>query len=757
MPVNAAVTSFNAGELSPKMLSRSDVSQYSKGCRRLENFIVTPYGAVERRPGLKFIAQAKYPGKMVRLIRFVYSRDIAYVCEFGDKYIRFFRNSTPVLSNDGTIFEINSPYLDTELNDIQFIQSADVMTIVHPVHPVMELRRIETSLFTLNEKEYQYPPMLEPNIDDDFTLTPSAREGEITLTASKAAFTEGNIGGFFQIVHTRDKNEIQKYFSADGFTEPLEVFGYWSFTTRGTWSGTVTIQRSFDQGRSWNDFRVYSSSRDQNHATDGNEERENVLYRVKMEDYQPSDTGTLRLCLVQLVNPDFSTNGVVKITGITSPETASATVIRKLGDTAATREWNEGAWSSRRGFPRTIAYFEERMVFGGSDYRPQTIWGSKTGDWDNFLIGDRDDDAIEFTLASDTVNTICWLCQHDALIIGTVDSEWTLSASDSTAALTPSNFTVKRQSVYGSAGIVGQMVGETVLFVQQGARKIREFVFQWEKNGYVSPDMTVLADHITESGVKETALQQLPDSILWCVLKNGTVAALTYEREQEVIGWHKHTTAGEFLSVCTVPLSNEHQVFFAVRRNDVVCIEVMAPRRFGRVENAFFVDSGITVSGNAIAAVSGLDHLEGQTLAVLADGAELLPATVSGGVITLETPANLVTVGLAYSSIASPMPIEIEMQNGSSILRKKSVGTLKVRVYDSVGGQLKCGEGDWQQIISRDIIDDNMDKAITLKSEIVSLNMLSGSDDSIDISVRQNSALPFNMSCLVAVYDVGEK
>lgn len=757
MPVNAAVTSFNAGELSPKMLSRSDVSQYSKGCRHLENFIVTPYGAVERRPGLKFVAQAKYPDKNVRIIRFVYSRDIAYVCEFGDLYIRFFRNSAPVLTDDGAVFEVVSPYLDTELNGIQFIQSADVMTIVHPAHPVMELKRIAVNNFTLTEKEFQYPPVLEPNIDDEFTITPSEREGDITLTASKAAFSEGNVGGFFQIVHTRQENEIEKDFYENGVTDTLEVFGYWSFVTRGTWSGTVTIQRSFDNGNTWRDFRVYSSAKDQNHVTDGNEENENVLYRVKMEDYQPSDTGTLRLCRVQLVNPDFSTNGVVKITGVTSPETANATVIRKLGDTVATNEWNEGAWSFRRGFPRTIAYFEERMVFGGNDYRPQTVWGSKTGDWDNFLLGERDDDAIEFTLASDTVNTICWLCQHDALIIGTVDSEWTLSASDSAAALTPSNFSVKRQSVYGSAGIVGQMVGETVLFVQQGARKIREFVFQWEKNGYVSPDMTVLADHITESGVRETALQQLPDSILWCVLNNGSAAALTYERDQEVVGWHKHITAGTFLSVCTIPVSNEHQVFFAVKRGENVCIEVMAPRRFDRVENAFFVDSGITVSGRGMTAVSGLDHLEGQTIAILADGAELPPATVIDGSITLQVPADLVTAGLAFTSIASPMPIEIEMQNGSSILRKKSVGTLKVRVYDSVGGELKCGEGDWQQIISRDILIDDMDAAIRLKSEIVSLNMLSGSDDSINISVRQNSTLPFNMSCLVAIYDVGER
>lgn len=756
MAVHAAITSFNAGELSPKMISRSDVSQYAKGCRKLENFVVTPYGAVEKRPGLKFIARAKFQDKPIRLIRFVFSRDTAYVCEFGDMYIRYFRNGAPVLK-DGSVLETVSPYSAHELNNIQFIQSADLMTIVHPDHPVQELKRVSENDFTLTAKEYQYPPVLEPNLDDDFTLTPSAREGDITLTASKDAFTPDNVGGFFQLVHTRKNNEIKYDFTTNGATEPLEVYGFWSFVTRGTWTGTVTIQRSFDNGKTWADFRVYSSAKDSNTSTDGTEDQENVLYRVVMEDYAASGSGTLRLCRVQLVNPDFSTNGIVKITGVTDARTASASVIRKLGDTVETHEWNEGAWSKRRGYPRTIAYYEERMVMGGTAFRPQTIWASKTGDWDNYLLGDRDDDALEFTLASDTVNTICWLCQHNALIIGTVDSEWTLSASDSAAALTPSNFSVKRQSVYGSAGIVGQMIGETILFVQQGARKVREFVFQWEKNGYASPDMTVLADHITASGIRETALQQLPDSILWCVLNNGDVAALTYEREQEVIGWHRHTTHGKFISVCTIPQQDEHQVCFAVQRNNGICIEFMQSRSFDSLDNAFFVDSGICVTGKNITEITGLDHLDNQTVAILADGAERAPQIVRNGKIILDAPANTVIAGLQYVSTVAPMPIETEMQNGLSILRKKSVGTLKVRVYNSVGGKVKCGSGAYQQIISRDVLKDNMDNAITAKDEVVILNVLSGSNDTISIEIQHDIALPFNCSSLVAIYDIGER
>ena len=753
----AALNSFNAGELSPRMIGRNDVSQYSSGCRTLQNFLVTPYGAVERRPGTRFAALAKYSDKKVRLIRFVFSSTIAYVCEFGDQYIRFLKDGSPLLDDDGEILELASLYRESELDAIQFVQSADVMTLVHPDHPVMELKRLEFNHFTLTEKEFEYPPVLDPNLDDDHTITPSALTGEVTLTASKDTFTEENIGGFFQLIHTRKSNEISKDFKKDESSPAIEVFGYWTFTTHGTWSGNVTIQRSFDNGTTWADYRTYSSEKDSNTSTSGEEEQKGVLYRLQMRDYTASSTGTLKLCRCLLVNPDFQTTGVVRITGVTDAKTATGTVVSKLGELEATTEWNEGAWSNRRGFPRTISYYEERMIFGGNAYRPQTVWGSKTNDWDNFLIGTLDDDGIEFTIASDTVNTICWLCQHDALVIGTMDSEWTLSASDSSAALTPSNFQVKRQSVYGSKGIAAQMVGDTILFVQRGSRKVREFVFQWEKNGYSSPDMTVLADHITASGIKETALQQLPDSILWCVLNDGTVAALTYERDQQVIGWSRQNTPGKILSCCVLPDGEADKVYWAVRRGPQVCIEEMTPRGFAGVESSWFVDCGVGITGDNIESISGLEHLEGLKVQILADGAVQDPKTVQNGSITLDFPASIVTVGLAYDSLLSPMPIEVELQNGQSVLRKKAIGSLRIRMYDSVGGEIRCGDDNWQQIISRDLLTDNLDEAIRAKDDVAVFNALSGNDYAPVIEIRQSEPLPLNINSIVATYDVVER
>ena len=742
-----ALTSFNAGELSPRMIGRTDVSQYFKGCRTLCNFLVTPYGAVERRPGTMFLARAK--SDKVRLVPFVFSSEVSFILEFGDHCIRFFSKRSQVTA-EGLPLELVTPYSAEDLPRMKFIQSADVMTIVHPDHPVRELRRTAELLFELTEKEFEFPPVLEPNIDDDFTFTPSARDGDITLSASKDFFEPGNEGGFLQLVHTRKESSIEQDFKSDTASETLEVFGFWTFTTHGTWTGEIHIERSFDNGSSWFTYRSYSSSKDTNVNTSGTEELENVLYRMRMSDYEQSSTGTLKMCRAVLTNPDFVTTGVVRITAVTDARTAAGTVLKKLGSTESTAEWNEGAWSHRRGFPGSVAFYEERMIFGGTYHSPQTIWGSKTGDWDNFLLSEKDDAGIEFTLSSDTVNTITWLCGHkDALIIGTMDAEWTLSASSKEMALTPSNFRVKRHSVYGSGVINALLVGDTLLFIQRGERKVREFAYSYEKDGFVAPDMTILADHITDSRIKEVALQQQPDTILWCVLGNGTLAALTYERDQEVIGWHRHETAGKILSVAVIPDEVSKDLYFAVERENGTFIEMMSPREFEGIENGCFADSALTFKGDGLEVISGLDHLEGQEVSLLCDGSPDIPRKVSNGQIMLGKKADTVTVGLPFESHLKTMPIEMDLQNGSSQLRKKSVGELRLRVYDSVGGEVCCGQDRWQIIVSRDVLEDDMDAAVTPKTAPYTFNLLSGYESECSVEVRQRDPLPFNMSSLV--------
>lgn len=755
MALWGTINAFNAGELSPKMLSRPDVSQYGKGCEELTNFLVTPYGAVERRPGTLYVGNCQTEN--IRLIKFAFSSTVSYVCEFGSRYIRFYRNGGAV-SDEAGVVQISTNYLAEELAALQFVQSADVMIICHPAHPVSELRRVAENRFEFGEKTFFFPPVLDPNLDDSLKVSASgtAVNSEVTLTATGQIFTPDNVGGFFQLIHTRREGEISQDFSADGVSEALEVKGFWSFTTHGTWTGNLSLERSFDGGATWTKYRTYNSANDNNVSDSGTEEADDAFYRITMEDYKASSTGTLKLCRVLLVNPDFVTTGVVKVTGFTDATKVTGYVLRKLGSTEPTADWNEGAWSNRRGFPCSVAFFEERLCFGGTSHQPQTVWASRTNAWDNYLIGDEDDAAISVTLASDTVNTIAWMVQHDALVIGTMDSEWTISAGSRDEALTPTSLRVRRQSVYGSTDIPATMAGETVLFVQRGGRKVREFVYTWEKDGYTAADLTILADHITGSGIKEVALQQLPDTILWCLLADGTVACLTYERDQEVVGWQKFVTLGKVVSLTVVPAGSSDQIYLAVQRTNGTFIEKVADRSFDHIRNAFFVDCGVRKTGSQLTEISGLDHLENCFVAILADGAVQESKLVRYGSVTLDRPADTVIAGLPFVSTLRTMPLEIDTQNGSSVCRRKSVGELRIRYYNSVGGKARAGEDTFQQVRSRDILTDPMDVAIEPKTDVAILGCTSGMVQAIKVEAVQDEPLPLNINSITYNLEVQE-
>ena len=737
------------------MLGRPDVSQYSKGCIKLQNFLVTPYGSVERRPGFYYVSKCR--GNDVRLIRFAYSSDVSYVLEFGSFYIRFYQNGTPVM-HDGKELEITSPYPSGALSGLKYVQSGDIMTLVHGDYPVYELKRLGETDFVLAQKYFEYPPVLDPNLDNSLTITPTGTltvGGQVTLTASGDIFTKENEGGYFQLVHVRRNNAINKDFKGNGTSGVLEVYGYWTFITHGTWSGTVTIQRSFNGGVTWEDYLAWSSEKDRNISTSGTEEGENVYYRLRMTDYSQSDTGTIKACSCQFFNADFSVTGVVQVNKFESSQKMIGTVIRKIGSEGATTEWSEGAWSKRRGYPNAIAFYEERMFFGGTRHQPQTIWGSKTADWDNFLLGDKDDNGLSFTLASDSVNRIAWMCQHDALIIGTFDSEWILRSNSSDKAVTPSVFRLKRQSVYGSGEVNASMVGDTVLFVQRQGRKVREFAYNWEKDGYVSPDMTILADHITKSGIKETALQQSPDTVYWCVMHDGSISALTYERDQEVVGWHKHCTEGEFLSICVVPEGDTNRLYAAVKRRNGVFIEMMGNRDVEDLSRACFLDSAVTGSdpGDFL---GGLEHLDGQEVCIVGDGAVFPAQVVKEGLIRVPEGIHTIIVGLPYESILMPMPLELEMQDGRSLLRRKITGEIRLRIYRSIGGEVRSNGSSWQTIYGRDVMTDNMDEAVKEKDEIISVHALGGYSETVQLCVRQCAPLPLNVTSIVVIYEVSE-
>jgi hypothetical protein len=838
MDIKSIINAFNAGELSPLLDGRTDISKYQQGCRTLKNMLVLPYGGAMRRPGTEYIADVKTHSSVVRLIPFQYNTEQTYILEFGNNYIRFYKDGGQI-QDSGSPYEISSSYGSSDLDKIQYVQSADVMYLAHPDYPVCKLTRSGHTSWTIAALDFDMPAFKDMNISDT-TITPSATSGSITLTASDDIFKAEHVGASFRLDHVRSDNEISGSFTATGQSSSIRCEGNWNFVTHNTWTGTVKIERSFDDGTSWQTYRTYSSADDRNVDVSGVEEEEGVLYRINMSSYT---SGTLDY---DFTVQDYYNTGIVEITAFTNTTLVTSTVKTELGGTDATKEWFEGAWNEANGYPACVAIYEERLFFARTEAQPQTIWGSRTNDWTDFKTGDFDTHALTYTLAADKVNAIRWLLAQDALLIGTSGGEWKLSGSDSDSALTPSNVEVRRQSNYGSAQIQAQLINETILFVQRQSRKVREFVYNFEKDGYVSPDLTILAEHISDSGIVQAAFQQQPHAIYWCILANGKLAGMTYERDQEVVAWHNHETDGEFESVAVIPgdSTEEDEVWTAVKRTiggtDKRYIERFKPLDFGDDQtDCFFVDSGLSYDGGAaldISAVtqadpcqittglnhgfetgdqikitgvegmtelnnqvfsvlyiddtnfslkdstnsfnidssafsayssagsaqkventfSGLDHLEGKSVSILADGAVHPDKTVSSGAVTLDYFANKVHIGLPYNSDLQPMKLDIQLPDGTAQGRIKRIKKLIIRFYKS----LLCKAG---------ADSEHLDSFITFRDTYTPLGsppelftgekvILFNGNNSRDgnIFIRQDSPLPLAIICLMPVWEVSE-
>jgi hypothetical protein len=586
-----ALTSFVSGEFSAKLDGRTDFAKYQTSCKTLENFLIHPQGAATRRVGTQFISEIKDSTKKTRLIPFEFSTTQTYILEFGNQYIRFYKDKGQILSG-GSAYEISSPYLEAELFDIKFAQSADVMYLVHPNHETSKLSRTGHTSWSLDEVEFTDGPYLAVNTTST-TMSPSATTGNgITITASANTFVSTDVG--------------------------------------------------------------------------------------------------------RLIN--FS-NGYAKITAFGSATSVTADVKDDFDTTSANTDWKLGAFSDTTGHPSCVSFFEQRLVFAGTSSEPQTLYFSKSGDYENMTAGTNADDAMVYTIASNQVNVIRFLKTQRTLIVGTVGGEFTVSADGTDAAVTPTNITIKRQSSYGSANVDAIPAGNATLFLQRAKRKIRELSYNFDVDGYQAADLTILNDVVTKTGINEMSYQQSPDSILWCVRDDGVLAGLTYLRGEEVIAWHRHILGGSFgdgnavvESVASISGElNEDELWVIVKRtiNGATkrYVECFAQFDFDETTptDFRFLDSHLTYSGSATTTLSGLDHLEGQTVSILADGATHPNKVVSSGSITLDRQTEKAVVGLSYDSVLQTMRIEGGAAEGTSQGKTKRISKVVLRLFETVG------------------------------------------------------------------------
>ena len=375
---------------------------------------------------------------------------------------------------------------------------------------------------------------------------------------------------------------------------------------------------------------------------------------------------------------------------------------------------------------------------------------------------------MKFTIGSDQVNAIKYIKGLRTLVLGTSSGEFIATASSSAEPITPTNIQIKRQAGYGTSDVDALIAGNKILFVQRAGKKVRELTYDYDTDGYVAPDLTILSEHIGGSGVAtgftDWTYQQEPDSIVWVVRSDGVLCGMTYQRSEQVVAWHRHILGGVFgssdavvESVAAIPNSTaasqgEDTLYMIVKRtvNGATrrYIEFMKPFDYSSdIEEAWFLDSALQYSGSAVTSVSGLDHLEGQVVSILANGATHADKTVSGGSISLDRSATKITVGLPYTSTLQTMRIESGSADGSAQGKIKRIQELTIRLFETVGAEVGSSSDNTDIIPFRDS-SMAMDTAVSLFSGDKQIEFNSDYETDGFVFVKQTQPLPLTITAL---------
>lgn len=703
---------FAAGELSPSASARTDIARYFTGLKLCRNFMVMPYGGVRNRPGTRFVCEVKDSTKKCRIIPFQFNDVQTYILEFGDLNMRVIKDGGQVLyssgPNAGQPFELAVPYTQADLGPLNFTQSADVMTFAHPGYKPRELSRLAHDNWTTAE----------------LSLAP-----RIVAPASATATSLGGSGvqqtWRYQITAVLDDgNTIDE--SLPVTSNPINVFA-------DTMAATVV----------W-----------------------------------PAVAGASYYIV-------YKDNAGAGIYGFIGRATALTFTDRNITATKTDTPPNgNDPFVGTGNYPGAVGYYQQRLVFAGSDNKPQTVWMSKTGLFKNFGFStpNKDDDAITFTIASKEVNRMRHLLGLKRLLGLTSGGEWNFTGADS--GLSAKTIRADQEGYDGSSIVPPVVVGNSAVYLQARGNRVSSFGYSLDADGFKATDLTIFSAHLFRGReLTNVAYQKIPDSIVWYVRDDGKLLGLTYLPEQQLVGWHWHDTDGFVESIACIPEGQEDALYMVVRRtiNGVQrrYIERMASRQVEAVEEAFFVDSGLTYDGRnkdsaksmtltggvswkspeavtltaaghapfstssvgnrysltrvieeydsdpvtsivrvevvayvsptvvtakllivcpeelrgfststwarQVKVLSGLDHLEGKKVSVLADGNVQPQAVVSGGSITLQSAAGIVHAGLPYLSDMETLDIESRDARETLLDKKIAVTSLTILVEASRG------------------------------------------------------------------------
>lgn len=752
--------SFAGGEITPELFARLDLDKFQTGLAKARNFLILPHGPAANRPGFAFVNEAKDSTQNVKLIPFSYSTTQTMVLEFGHQYIRFHttggtlleanKNITgltaanpgvftiaahgyvvgewlwiaslagPTILNgrwyqvgttptgntftlkylDGTavnttalpaytaggtaarVYTITTPYLTGDVFDLHYTQSADVLTLTHPTWITRELRRLGAT---------------------NWTLTTVAFAPTIAAPASTGESVGGPGGG-----------------------TPVDHFYVSTAVSADTFEESVASPPSAAANR---DLTVAGNYVDVTPAAVTGALRYNI-YKLA--------NGGLYGYIGQSDGTAFRDNNIIPDMSQTPPEDSDPFI-------------------GTGNHPSTVTYVEQRRAFAATDNRPEGVWMTRSATESNMCqsVPVRDDDAIIFNIKSNQNNRIRHLVPLGDLIALTAGSEYRVYAANSDV-LTPASVTPKPQSSVGASNVQPVVAENSVLYAQASGGHMRELAYSGEGiNGrlYNTNDISILAPHLFDGyTVVDMAFSRTSTCpILWVVRSDGVLLGMTYVPGQNVRAWHRHDSdGGLFKSVCCVTEGSEDVLYAVVQRTigarSVRYIERLHTRQIGEQADAFFVDSGLTYDGTPVTSVSGLWHLEGQSVVALADGAVVTGLTVASGSVPLPAAASVVHVGKAITAQMDTLPLSWQSEGfGQAVV--KNVNKVHVRV--SASGAFFAGplDGTLREVKRR--TDEPYGTAPALKTQWDHLTVDPKWQDDGAVTIEHTNPLPLTVLAIL--------
>jgi len=607
----------------------------------------------------------------------------AFYIEFRHKGL-FTRqvDDVALLSNQEIV--LDTPWTAAEAPALRWAQSADVLYLLHGDHPPHKLLRYGLTSWSLERVAWQDGPYLAEN-DSDISLTPSANSGTITLTASDSLFKQGHVNALWRITHGGQfvKEDLT---AEDSFSTPVSVDGPFSkdrkltFTVSGTFVATVILQRSGDGGATWNDDVLSFTSPGSAEWTEVADLGKTIYYRLGIK----SGGYTSGTATVQLVSATGETEGRVRITGYSSPTVVTGEVEKILGGTSGVRRWREGSWSDERGWPALAVFYEQRLFLANSKSKPQTLWASRSGDFETFTPGTEDDDPFSFTIAK--ANEIRWMEEFRHLVIGTNGPEYAVSGGTEQALAASRPPIMDPQTNVGSAKIAPVTAESGILFVQREKRWLHAIEFA-DSFSFGAPNITYTSEHLTRHGLAQLAWAAQPYSTLWAVDGEGQLLGFTYQPAEEVVGWHRHEIGGGAVveAIATAPseggLSSDLWVLLrrevgGVTRRSLERMEALFEEDVAQ-RDGFFVDSGLTYDGRRVASLTA-GAVSGTAVAFTASDAVFTAGDVGS---VLASGNGLATITAFLSATAVTARIDAEWPTTAAL----EAGSWEVRV-DRLGG-----------------------------------------------------------------------